>query len=91
MGDGICKNANFEEVFEWRGYILWCCYFSVNGNIVRLNQVSDSFIEDPINGQNSLRTDWFESAKLLASDGAAEDNFGYSVSIDGNYAIVGSI
>ncbi|MCK9516995.1 MAG: FG-GAP repeat protein [Ottowia sp.] len=35
---------------------------------------------------------WTEQAKLLASDGAANDNFGYSVTIsgDGNTAIVGS-
>jgi hypothetical protein len=34
--------------------------------------------------------DWMEQAKLLASDGEIEQNFGYSVSIDGNYAIVGA-
>ena len=27
---------------------------------------------------------------MTASDGAADDNFGYSVDIDGNYAIVGA-
>ena len=31
-----------------------------------------------------------ESAKLLASDGAAEDWFGYSVALDGDTAVVGS-
>jgi len=35
-------------------------------------------------------TDWTEQAKLLASDGAADDMFGYSVSIDGDYAIIGA-
>jgi hypothetical protein len=35
-------------------------------------------------------TTWTEEAKLTASDGAAEDNFGWSVSIDGDYAIVGA-
>jgi hypothetical protein len=33
---------------------------------------------------------WLEQAKLVASDGAAGDFFGYSVSISGNYAIVGA-
>jgi len=33
---------------------------------------------------------WTEQAKLLASDGAASDYFGHSVSIDGEYAIVGA-
>ena len=33
---------------------------------------------------------WTEQAKLTASDGAAGDNFGSSVSISGDYVIVGS-
>ncbi len=33
---------------------------------------------------------WTEQAKLLAIDGQAGDEFGYSVSIDGDYAIVGA-
>jgi len=35
-------------------------------------------------------TDWTEQAKLLASDGAVGDSFGCSVSIDGDYAIIGA-
>jgi hypothetical protein len=39
-----------------------------------------------------LREDglWTEQAKLTASDGGAGDNFGNSVSISGDYAVVGS-
>ena len=33
---------------------------------------------------------WLQQAKLTASDGAAGDNFGGSVAIDGDYAIVGA-
>ena len=33
---------------------------------------------------------WVEEAKLLPSDGAADDHFGQSVSIDGDYAVVGA-
>ena len=33
---------------------------------------------------------WDETTKLAASDGAAGDRFGYSVSISGNTAIVGA-
>ena len=33
---------------------------------------------------------WNETSKLTASDGATWDSFGYSVSLDGNYAIVGA-
>jgi hypothetical protein len=35
-------------------------------------------------------TVWVQEAKLRASDGAAEDYFGWSVSLDGNYAVVGA-
>ena len=35
-------------------------------------------------------TSWTQQAKLVASDGAASDNFGWSVSISGDYAIVGA-
>ncbi|MCH7495283.1 MAG: T9SS type A sorting domain-containing protein, partial [Candidatus Marinimicrobia bacterium] len=35
-------------------------------------------------------TSWSQEAKLLASDGAAFDRFGESVSISGGYAVVGS-
>jgi hypothetical protein len=34
---------------------------------------------------------WIEKAKLVASDGASFDVFGYSVDIDGDYAIVGAL
>ncbi|MDB4456223.1 thrombospondin type 3 repeat-containing protein [bacterium] len=33
---------------------------------------------------------WSEQAKLTASDGAWSDNFGYSVSIDGDTAVIGA-
>jgi hypothetical protein len=33
---------------------------------------------------------WTQQAKLTASDGAAQDNFGFSVSIAGGYALVGA-
>jgi hypothetical protein len=39
----------------------------------------------------SARAAWLEKQKLLASDGAANNRFGYSVSISGDYAIVGAV
>jgi hypothetical protein len=36
-------------------------------------------------------TAWVQQQKLLASDGAASDSFGYSVSISGDYAVVGAL
>ncbi|RYZ50786.1 MAG: hypothetical protein EOP49_13245, partial [Sphingobacteriales bacterium] len=35
-------------------------------------------------------TNWAQQARLLAADGATDDFFGYSASIQGNYALVGS-
>jgi hypothetical protein len=35
-------------------------------------------------------TSWSEQAKLTAADGAAQDHFGKSVSISGDYAVVGA-
>ena len=35
-------------------------------------------------------TSWAQKAKLLPSDGAADDEFGFSVSISGDYAVVGA-
>jgi hypothetical protein len=34
---------------------------------------------------------WTQQAKLVASDGVAEDNFGYSVSLSGDIALIGAI
>lgn len=34
---------------------------------------------------------WMEAAKLIASNAAAEDRFGWSVAISGDYALVGAI
>lgn len=35
-------------------------------------------------------TNWVQQAKLVAADGAADDNFGCSVSISGDYVVVGA-
>ncbi|NKQ35860.1 MAG: hypothetical protein HF973_09630, partial [Chloroflexi bacterium] len=34
---------------------------------------------------------WSQTAKLTAADGAGGDFFGYSVSVDGNTALVGAM
>ncbi|MCD4692494.1 MAG: FG-GAP repeat protein [Calditrichales bacterium] len=38
----------------------------------------------------ALSADWDNEQKLTASDGASYDNFGVSVSIDGDYAVIGA-
>jgi hypothetical protein len=55
-------------------------------------------LRDDDNGANSgsvyiferAGTGWIEQAKLAASDGTINDNFGYAVSISGDYVIVGA-
>jgi len=37
-----------------------------------------------------LASGWTQFAKLTASDGAADDNFGISVSIDGDTMVIGA-
>ena len=41
--------------------------------------------------QHSQAQTWDEAIKAIASDRAGNDNFGYSVSISGDYAIVGAV
>ena len=56
-----------------------------------------AYVDDD-NGSNSgsayvyVRSNgvWSEQQKLTASDGAASDYFGYSVSIDGDTAVIGA-
>ena len=67
---------------------------SISGNYV----IIGAYGED-INGANSgsayvferSGSSWSQAAKLTASDSAAGDSFGNSVSISGDYAIVGAI
>jgi hypothetical protein len=40
--------------------------------------------------KNSFSEDWAEKDKIIASDGASGDYFGFSVSIDGDYALIGA-
>jgi hypothetical protein len=66
---------------------------SINGNTVI---VGDPYNDD--NGSNAGAayifrfdgSDWIQSQKLIASDGAADDYFGNSVAIDNNFAVIGA-
>ncbi|MCH7495657.1 MAG: T9SS type A sorting domain-containing protein [Candidatus Marinimicrobia bacterium] len=73
---------------DWFGWIV-----SISGNY--------AVVGARLDGDNGIRsgsayvfkrtsTSWAEEAKLLASDGAADDQFGVSVSISGDYAVVGA-
>ncbi|EIQ01023.1 hypothetical protein OpiT1DRAFT_05585 [Opitutaceae bacterium TAV1] len=47
-------------------------------------------LPDGYTGPASVTTATYESVKLLASDGAASDNFGWSVSLEGDRFVIGA-
>lgn len=77
--------ANFDQ-FGWS--------VSISGDYVIVGAYRDNVGSN--NDQGSayvfVRSDtvWTQQAKLTADDGAAGDEFGHSVSISGNYAIIGA-
>jgi cyclophilin family peptidyl-prolyl cis-trans isomerase len=69
---------------------------SINGEYVIIGAIGDDPCSDFPNYTGSAYiyrhdgTSWVQQAKLTASDGAPLDRFGWSVSTDGYYAIVGA-
>jgi len=71
--------------------------FGISVSVLGDYAIVGSYVDDD-KGENSgsayifklTGTTWAEEDKLLASDGTASDFFGYSVSISGDYAVVGS-
>jgi hypothetical protein len=57
-----------------------------------VREISDDYsnLIQQVIGSNFIRGGWLEQDKLLASDGATTDVFGISVSIDGDYALIGA-
>jgi hypothetical protein len=63
---------------------------SNEGGQVSINELK--LYTTPLSGQSvTVDESWSEQQKLTASDAAASDQFGLSVSIDGDYAIVGAL
>ena len=67
---------------------------SIDGNYALIGASNwHSNNEDDVGSAYVFKRDgdtWTEQAKLLASDGEDGDRFGWSVSIDGNYALIGA-
>jgi hypothetical protein len=63
---------------------------SISGDYVIVGAYSDNDYKGSAYVFKRDGTTWNEQAKLTASDGSAGDAFGYSVSISGDYAIVGA-
>jgi hypothetical protein len=99
------ENGNWKEVqklvasdraaFDYFGYSV-----SISGNYAIAGAIYED--EDPM-GENTMdfagsayiferseNGNWDNVQKIVASDRAADDNFGNSVDISGNYALVGS-
>jgi hypothetical protein len=62
---------------------------SINNKILDVTSGDYCYLVDQIRVGNIVSSDWLE-LKITASDGAADDNLGTSVSIDGEYVIVGA-
>jgi len=71
------------------------CSVSINGDYAIVGAYGKDVGSNSYQGKAYIYyrsgTTWSEQAQLTASDGAANDLFGYSVSINGDYAIVGAI
>ena len=80
--------ASDGAAFDWFGHSV-----SISGDYALVGAP-----DDDDNGSNSgsayvfqrSGSTWTQQAKLIASDGAADDRFGFSVSISGDYALVGA-
>ena len=103
---GALDSPKYIEVrqktfFEWK---LLANDALENGNFGKSVSISGDYAIVGADGHNEngsntgaayifkrIGTDWIQQAKLTASDGAAYDYFGGSVSISGDYAIVGAM
>ncbi len=78
--------------FSYAGLLVW----DANGTVLpaHLEAANDAMyvVVDDQNAQYPVTIDpvWTQQAKLIASDGANSDQFGFSVSVSGNLAVIGA-
>ena len=78
----IASDAETGDHFGWS--------VSISGNYAIVGAIgNDSYTGSAYIFMRSDTT-WTQQAKLTATDAAANDNFGWSVSISGDYAVVGA-
>jgi hypothetical protein len=63
---------------------------SLDGDIALVSAPRDDNCKGAVYVFTRTGTTWTQQTKLLASDGAADDWFGYSVSLDGENALIGA-
>ena len=77
--------ASDGSAYDWFGFSVF-----ISGD----NAIIGSPMDDGESGSAYIfeqeGSQWLEHTKLIASDGSYSDNFGWSVSISGDYAIVGA-
>jgi FG-GAP repeat len=85
------RTSTGQTVLRYRGLVAWDstgqqlpAWWQVNNGLVELN-VDDRGTHYPI-----TIDPFIEQAKLVASDGAANDTFGRSIAISGNTVVVGA-
>ncbi|MEO7046964.1 MAG: FG-GAP repeat protein [Ferruginibacter sp.] len=82
--------ASDGDVLDYFGYSV-----SINGNYAIVGAYGKTVGANGSQGKAYIYyydgTTWVQQATLTAGDGAAQDQFGYSVSISGSYAIVGAV
>ena len=84
VGVSVCPSiSGYDEDFERKDYQL-------NENLIFKNEDYNNLIKQSMKSGVISNNNWFEFDKLLAPDGATYDRFGISVSIDGEYAIIGA-
>lgn len=69
-------------------------FIDLDGNRVMITSYADDDVDTDAGAVYVFDFDgssWLETTKLTASDGVAYDGFGYSVSLDGDQAIVGAM
>jgi cyclophilin family peptidyl-prolyl cis-trans isomerase len=83
------SDATLQDRFGWS--------VSINGEYAIIGAIGDAPYDVYSGSAYIYKYEWYidgtywtQQAKLTASDGAKSDNFGYSVAIDGYYAIVGA-
>ena len=85
--DKLTANDGLPD--DWFG-----CSVSINGDYAIVGAFGDDIGSNVDQGSAYIffrsGNTWTQQAKLTAADGSTDDNFGYSVSISGDYAIVGA-
>ncbi len=77
--------ASDAEIYDYFGYSV-----SLSGEHALIGVFGDGTFGGAAYAYHLSGSDWEEQPKLIPSDRAANDDFGTSVSISGNYALVGA-